>query len=63
MAGLDRILRILIAVVFGVLFFNNIVTGTLGIILLIVGVVFLITAIVGFCPLYRLLGISTKKSK
>jgi hypothetical protein len=60
-ASADRIIRVLIAVIFATLYFNNVITGTLGIVLLVLGAVFLITAIVGFCPIYRILGISTKK--
>ncbi len=55
----DRIIRILIAVVFGYLYFANIVTGALGLILLILGIVFVLTSLVGYCPLYKPFGIST----
>jgi Protein of unknown function (DUF2892) len=59
MGNPDRIIRILLAVVFGVLYFTNTVTGTLGLILLILGVVFVLTSLVSFCPLYSIFGIST----
>lgn len=61
MANWDRIARLIVAVVFLVLFFTNVVSGALGIILVILGVVFLVTGVIGFCPLYTLLKVSTKK--
>jgi len=57
----DRTLRIIAAIVLGVLYFTNVITGTLGIILLIAGIVFLLTSLVSFCPIYPLLGMNTKK--
>ena len=47
----DKIVRIILAIVFAGLYFGNVVTGTFGIVLLVLGIVFLLTAIVGFCPL------------
>ncbi|MFO7827357.1 MAG: DUF2892 domain-containing protein [Bacteroidales bacterium] len=55
----DRIIRIIIALTIGVLFFTEVITGTLGIILLIVGAILLLTAIINFCGLYTLFGFST----
>ena len=63
MGSADKIIRIVLAVVIGILYFTNIITGTLAIILLIVGVVFLLTSFVSFCPLYLPLGLSTLKKK
>ncbi|MCL6524380.1 MAG: DUF2892 domain-containing protein [Thermoflavifilum sp.] len=59
MSKLDRLIRFLIAIVLGILYFTHTVTGTWGIVLLIVGIVLLLTALINFCPLYRILGIST----
>jgi hypothetical protein len=61
MGNADRIIRILVAVVFAVLYFTNVVTGTLGIILLVLGAVFVLTSFVSFCPLYLPFGLSTRK--
>ncbi|MDY6802127.1 MAG: DUF2892 domain-containing protein [Bacteroidota bacterium] len=55
----DRVIRIIIALTIGILYFTNIITGTLGTVLLIIGAILLITAIVNFCGLYALFGIST----
>ncbi len=61
MSQLDRVLRAVIAVLFGVLVLGNFVSGTLAIVLMVVAIIFLFTALVGFCPLYTLFKFSTKK--
>lgn len=61
MGSADKTVRVLLAIIFGLLYFTNIVTGTLGIILLVLGIVFLLTSFVSFCPLYKPLKISTSK--
>jgi len=58
----DRVIRILAAVVVAVLLLTGAISGTLGLVLGIVGAVLLVTAFVSVCPLYMLLGISTKKA-
>ena len=63
MGGADRIIRILLAAVFAYLYFGGIVTGTWGIVLLVLGGVFVLTSLVGFCPLYAPFGISTCPAK
>ena len=63
MGSTDRILRILIAAVIAVLFFTNVITGTVGIVLLVLAGIFLLTSIVSFCPLYAPFGISTCATK
>jgi hypothetical protein len=63
MGNADRIIRILLAVVFGALYFTNTVTGTFGLILLILGIVFLLTSVISFCPLYTIFGITTSAAK
>ena len=55
----DRIVRIALAILFSVLYFTGTVQGTLGLALLILGGAFLVTAVVGWCGLYTLFGIST----
>jgi hypothetical protein len=56
---IDKVIRISMAIVFAVLYFTGTVTGTLGIILLVLGGVFLLTSLMGTCPLYSIVGIST----
>jgi hypothetical protein len=60
MGSADKIIRILVAIVFGVLYFTGTVPGTLGIILLILGAVFVATSFISFCPLYLPFGINTR---
>lgn len=57
--NIDRVLRIAVSVVLVVLFFMDILTGVLGYIGLGVAGVFTLTALVGFCPIYALVGLST----
>ncbi len=59
MSSADSIIRIVIAAILVTLFFAKVVTGVLGIILLVVAGVFVLTSLVRFCPLYSLVGIST----
>jgi hypothetical protein len=61
MGSTDKSIRVILAVIFGVLYFTNTVTGTLGIVLLVLGVVFLLTSFMSFCPLYLPFGLSTCK--
>jgi len=63
MGSADKVIRILLAIVFAALYFTNIVTGTLGIILLILAAIFLLTSLVSFCPLYAPFKINTGKTK
>lgn len=61
MGAIDRIIRTIIAVGIGVLYFTDQISGTLAIVLGTVAIVFLLTSFVSWCPLYLPLGISTKK--
>jgi hypothetical protein len=59
MGNADRIVRILIAAVVAVLYFTNVISGTLGIVLMVIAAVFVLTSLVRFCPLYTIFGIKT----
>ena len=63
MGTADRIIRILIAALLAYLYFSKKVTGTWGIVLLVVAVVFVLTSLIGICPLYSILGINSCKRK
>ena len=63
MGSADRVIRILLAIVVLVLYFTNIITGTLGIVLLVLAGIFLVTSLVSFCPLYTLNGFNTCQKK
>ena len=57
--NIDRIVRILLALVFGYLYFTGAVTGLVGTVLLVLGGIFVLTALLGTCPIYSALGMST----
>lgn len=61
MGSIDKGIRILVAVVIAILFFTKIISGTLGIVLLVLALVFVITSFISFCPLYFPFGINTSK--
>jgi len=63
MGTADRVIRILLAVVFGALYYTGTVTGTLGIVLVALGAVFALTSLASFCPLYAIVGIKTCSTK
>jgi len=60
---IDRVIRIVVALIFIGLYFANVVTGTFAIVLLVLAGVFLLTAIIRFCTLYLPFGINTWKNK
>ncbi|WP_439129273.1 YgaP family membrane protein [Polaribacter sp.] len=62
MGSVDKTVRVIIAIVLGILFYTNVISGTLGIILLILAGVFVLTSFISFCPLYLPFGISTSKN-
>jgi hypothetical protein len=61
MSSWDRILRLLITLVVVILLVAGVLKGTLAVILGIIAIIFFATSVLGFCPLYVILGISTKK--
>jgi hypothetical protein len=63
MGTTDKVIRILVAVIILVLYFTNVISGTLAVILLILAGVFVVTSLLGFCPLYLPLGLNTKKKE
>jgi hypothetical protein len=63
MGNTDRITRLLLAAVIAVLYFTDTITGTLGIVLLVLAGVFVLTSLISFCPLYTLVGLNTCPAK
>jgi hypothetical protein len=59
MGTADKVIRVIIALAIAVLYFTNILSGTLGIVLLILAGVFVLTSFLSFCPLYLPFGIKT----
>jgi len=63
MGIVDRTLRTIAAIIIAVLYLSNQLSGTLGDILGVVAILFLVTSAIGFCPLYLPLKISTQKKQ
>lgn len=63
MGNVDRILRAILAIVVAILFYQGIIAGTLGIVLIVGSVIFFLTSVVSFCPIYAIFGASTCKVK
>jgi len=61
MGSVDRIIRIILAVIMGVLWYQGIVPGVLGIVLIVAAAIFALTSFISFCPLYLPFGIRTNK--
>jgi hypothetical protein len=63
MGTIDRVVRIVIAVIIAILYYTDQITGLAAIILGIIAVVFLLTSLFARCPLYLPFGISTRKKE
>lgn len=59
MGSTDQIVRVVIALIVGVLFFTKVISGILGFVLLAVAGIFVLTSVVSFCPIYTVFGIRT----
>ena len=63
MGNADRAIRVIVAAIIAVLYFMNIIPGTLGTVLILIAGIFLLTSLVSFCPLYLPFGLNTCKVK
>lgn len=63
MGTIDKVIRVLIAVVIAILFFTKVITGALGMVLLALAIIFVLTSLISFCPLYLPFGINTGKKR
>ncbi len=63
MGSADKIIRLIIAAVIVFLYYNQTISGTLGLVLLIFAGVFVLTSFISFCPLYAPFGITTCSTK
>lgn len=63
MGSTDRIVRVIAAIIITVLYLSGVLKGVVGLIMIGVGAIFLLTSVIGFCPLYILLGINTCKTR
>ncbi len=60
MGTLDKAIRILVAIVIAALYFMGQISGTIAIVLGVLAVIFVLTSLISFCPLYLPLGLSTR---
>jgi hypothetical protein len=63
MGTVDKVIRLLVAVVVLVLYFTHVISGTMAVILIILAGVLVVTSLLGFCPLYLPIGLSTSKKE
>ncbi len=63
MGTADKVIRLIIAAVVAYLYFSGIISGTLGIVLVVLAAVFVLTSLISFCPLYAPFGIKTCKTE
>jgi len=61
MGFLDRTIRFILAIIIGVLYYINVINGTLAIVLGLFAIAFILTSFISFCPLYLPFGITTRK--
>jgi len=59
--NLDKVFRIILAIVIGYLYYAEIISGTVGIVLLVFAGILVLTSLISFCPLYLPFGIKTCK--
>lgn len=57
----DQTIRILAGVAITLLWYLNVISGFLGTLLLIVAAILILTSMINFCPLYRIIGFTSKK--
>jgi uncharacterized membrane protein len=63
MGLIDKVIRSILAGFIALLYFTNLISGTLAIVLGAFAIIFLLTSFVSFCPLYAPFGINTRKTK
>jgi uncharacterized membrane protein YobD (UPF0266 family) len=57
----DKAIRFVLAAIVGILYYTNVINGTLAIVLVVLAVVFILTSFISFCPLYLPFGINTRR--
>jgi len=60
---IDKVIRILLAVVVAVLYFTNVISGTVALILLALAAILIVTSFISFCPIYWTVGLSSRKKE
>jgi len=63
MGNTDKAIRVILALGIALLYYFDIIQGTLAYVLMALAIIFLITSFISFCPLYKPIGINTCKTK
>jgi hypothetical protein len=63
MGSIDRVIRIIVAIALATLWLTDTIKGVAGTIFVIVAIVFVLTSLIGFCPLYSIIGLNTCSKK
>ena len=63
MGQADRIVRVMLAAIVAVLYITNVISGSIAIVLLALSTVFILTSLIGSCPVYLPFGLSTLRKK
>jgi uncharacterized membrane protein len=63
MGTIDKVIRILVALVVVILYFTNVISGVLAIILIAVSAILVVTSLLSFCPIWLALGLSTREKE
>lgn len=63
MGGADKVIRLVVALIIVIAFFQGVISGTLGYVLLVVASIFTVTSLISFCPLYTIFGLNTCANK
>ena len=63
MGSFDRIMRVIVALVIGYLYYTGTIDGFVGNVLILLAGVFVFTSLLSFCPLYLPFGLNTKEPK
>ncbi|MBK8668843.1 MAG: DUF2892 domain-containing protein [Saprospiraceae bacterium] len=63
MGTTDKMIRLGVAIIIALLFFLDKISGTTAIVLGAIAVIFALTSLVSFCPLYTLIGVNSCEVK
>ncbi len=60
---IDKAVRLVVAAIILLLYFTNVISGTLALVLIVVAMILTLTSLIGICPLYMPFGINTLRKK
>lgn len=61
MGAADKGIRVILGIAIALLYYFNIISGTVALVLMVIALIFLITSLINFCPLYTIFKINTCK--